>query len=114
MSIPKNAQDATPLFIMLLRELADLQARCLTNQMVCERILELAGEPLPNIRPMVAKLHAECQDAAMRRLIERLRHRPHVAEHVAERPRGVGAHPFRSLRARPAWVLWAMSATAIQ
>ena len=61
------------MFVMLLRELADLQARSLTNQMVCERILELVGEDAASIRASVAKIHADSHDAAMTRLIERLR-----------------------------------------
>lgn len=52
------AQDATPMFVMILRELADLQARSLTNQMVSERILELVGEEPANIHAAVVKIHA--------------------------------------------------------
>ena len=61
------------MFIMMLRELADLQARCLTNQMVSERILQLVGEDEASIRDAVSKIHADSHDAAMRRMISRLR-----------------------------------------
>jgi hypothetical protein len=71
--IPPDAQDATPMFVMLLRELADLQARSQTNQKVCERILELIGEDAVSIRSAVSKIHADSHNAAMKRLIARLR-----------------------------------------
>ena len=73
MMIPPNAQDATPMFVILLRYIADLQARSLTNQMLCERILELVGENPESIRAAVSKIHAESQQAALKQLIERLR-----------------------------------------
>lgn len=60
------------MFGLILRELAELQARILTNQMICERILELAGEKPANIRSSVSKIYADSHDAAMKRLLDRL------------------------------------------
>jgi hypothetical protein len=68
-----NGLDATPMFILLLRELTEIQARCLSNQMLCERILELVGEDAATIRQTVSKIYADSLDISTRQFIERFR-----------------------------------------
>lgn len=64
--------DLTSVVAALFREIAELQARSLTAQMICERVLELSGEDEESIRSAAAKIYEDSRDAAMRRTISRL------------------------------------------
>jgi hypothetical protein len=66
--------DPNTLLILILRELTDIKARTLTNQMLCERILELVGEDdAASIQVTVSKIHADATLLATKETAQRLR-----------------------------------------
>ena len=73
MGIPPNAQDATPMFVMMLRELSEIQAGVITNQLLCQRILELVGEDPDNVKATTRKIYDQSRELAMKQIISRLK-----------------------------------------
>ena len=58
----------------MLRELTDIKARILTNQILCERILELVGkQDASSIEKTVLTIHADSLGLATKQTAERLR-----------------------------------------
>ena len=73
MNIPKDAQDATGFFLVIIRELVAIKSQTHMNQLLLERVLARQGDTSVQISALVATLKIHTEAVAVKETVHAMK-----------------------------------------